>query len=57
MNKPRVIGISKSDLLDDELIAMLKKELPKKIPVVFFSSLANKNIPELKDMLWKMMNA
>ena len=56
VNKPRVIGISKSDLLDDELIAMLKKELPKKIPVVFFSSLANKNIPELKDMLWKMMN-
>ncbi|HNA39606.1 MAG TPA: GTPase ObgE, partial [Chitinophagales bacterium] len=57
VNKPRMIGISKSDLLDDELIEMLKKELPKKIPHVFFSSMTNKNIMELKDMLWKMMNS
>ncbi len=56
MNKPRIIGISKADLLDDELISMLKKELPKKIPHIFFSSLTNKNIMELKDMLWKLMN-
>lgn len=56
VNKPRIIGISKSDLLDDELIEMLKKELPKKIPHIFFSSMANKNLTELKDMLWKMMN-
>ena len=55
VNKPRIIGISKSDLLDDELIEMLKKELPKKIPHIFFSSMANKNLMELKDMLWKMM--
>lgn len=57
VNKPRIIGISKSDLLDDELIEMLKKELPKKIPHIFFSSMANKNLMELKDMLWKMMNS
>ncbi|MCC6515322.1 MAG: GTPase ObgE [Chitinophagales bacterium] len=57
VNKPRMIGISKADLLDDELIEMLKKELPKKIPHVFFSSMTNKNIMELKDMLWKMMNS
>jgi len=57
VNKPRIIGISKADLLDDELISMLKKELPKKIPHVFFSSLSNKNIMELKDVLWKMMNS
>ena len=54
--KPRIIGISKSDLLDDELKKMLAKELPKKIPHVFFSALANENIMELKDKLWKMMN-
>ena len=57
LDKPRIIGISKADLLDDELIAMLKKELPKKIPHVFFSSMTNKNIIELKDALWKLMNA
>jgi len=56
VNKPRIIGISKSDLLDEELKKMLAKELPKKIPHVFFSSLANENILELKDSLWKMMN-
>lgn len=55
-NKPRVIGISKSDLLDDELISMLKKELPKKIPHVFFSSHTGQNIQQLKDVLWNMMN-
>lgn len=57
VNKPRIIGISKCDLLDDELISLLKKELPKKIPHVFFSSITNKNILELKDVLWKMMNS
>jgi len=36
---------------------MLAKELPKKIPHVFFSSLTQENIPQLKDMLWKMMNS
>jgi len=56
VNKPRLIGISKSDLLDDELKIMLAKELPKKIPHIFFSSLTNENIQELKDKLWKLMN-
>ena len=56
VNKPRLIGISKSDLLDEELKIMLAKELPKKIPHIFFSSLTNENIQELKDKLWKLMN-
>ena len=56
VNKPRIIGISKADLLDEELKKMLAKELPKKIPHVFFSALANENLMELKDKLWKMMN-
>lgn len=55
-HKPRMIGISKSDLLDEELKTLLAKELPKKIPHVFFSSLTQENIPQLKDLLWKMMN-
>lgn len=56
VNKPRIIGISKSDLLDDELKKMLAKRTSKKIPHVFFSAMASENIQELKDKLWKMMN-
>lgn len=57
VNKPRLIGISKSDLLDDELKQLLAKGLPKKIPHVFFSSITNENVMALKDALWKMMNS
>ncbi len=57
IHKPRIIGISKSDLLDDELKQLLAKELPKKVPHIFFSSLTNDNIMALKDALWKMMNS
>jgi len=53
MQKPRVLAITKSDLLDDELMQEMKKELPKGIPSVFISSAAQKNINELKDLLWK----
>jgi len=50
--KKMVLGISKSDLLDEELEALIRKELPKKIPVVFFSSVTQKGIEKLKDVLW-----
>lgn len=56
MHKDRVLGISKSDLLDDELKEMLKKDLPKDIPTVFFSAFTQKNINELKDVLWKSIH-
>jgi GTP-binding protein len=42
-------------MLDDELIADLKKELPK-IPFVFISSVAQKGLTELKDLIWKHLN-
>lgn len=63
MDKRRVIAISKCDMLDDELLADLKKEAPADtmqdgmpVPVLMISSVANKNITELKDVLWQMMN-
>ncbi len=56
MHKPRVLAISKSDMLDDELTEEIKKDLPD-VPYVFISSVAQKNIMELKDMLWKAINA
>ena len=58
LDKERMIAISKSDLLDDELKAMLKTELDKTLPIpyLFISSVAQKGIVELKDRLWKMLN-
>ncbi|AMR31805.1 GTPase ObgE [Mucilaginibacter sp. PAMC 26640] len=56
MHKPRVLAITKSDMLDAELQAEMEKEVPEGIPYVFISSVAQKNITELKDLLWKEIN-
>jgi len=56
MHKPRVLAVTKADMLDNELIAEMKKELPTGIPSVFISSVAQKNITELKDLLWAEIN-
>ena len=56
LHKQFVIAISKADLLDEELIMEVEKELPPKIPHIFISSLTNKNIQQLKDLLWNVLN-
>jgi GTP-binding protein len=56
MQKPRILAISKSDLLDEELMSEMKLDLPA-IPYVFISSVAQKGLLELKDMLWKVINS
>ena len=56
LDKKFIIAISKSDMLDDELKQAIKKELPKKIPNIFISSLASQGLLELKDLLWKTLN-
>jgi GTP-binding protein len=56
MQKPRILAISKSDLLDDELMNEMKLDLPA-IPYVFISSVAQRGLLELKDMLWKEINS
>lgn len=56
LDKRFVIAISKSDLLDEELIAEIRKELPPKIPNIFISSVTQKGIQALKDLLWSIMN-
>ncbi|ASU36769.1 GTPase ObgE [Mucilaginibacter xinganensis] len=53
LHKPRVLAVTKSDMLDDELMTEMKKELPTDVPSIFISSVAQKNINELKDLLWK----
>jgi GTPase len=56
MDKPRVLAISKSDMLDEELTGEIEKDLPK-LPYIFISSVAQKNITELKDLLWNAINS
>ena len=56
IDKERILAISKSDLLDEELKKELKKELPKNISTLFISSVANYGLPELKDLIWKKLN-
>jgi len=53
MDKQRVLAISKSDLLDDELREEIAKTLPEGIPSVFISAVTGQGITELKDMLWR----
>ena len=57
--KDRILSISKSDLIDDELKEMLlsevKSQLEDEVEVLFFSSVTQANIPELKDAIWKML--
>lgn len=55
MQKPHLLAVTKADMLDDELKAEMKKELPK-VPSIFISSVAQQGITELKDMLWKAIN-
>lgn len=63
LEKKRILGISKSDLMDDELEEEMRKDLNKRmkgknrVPVIFFSSATQKNVMQLKDMLWEQLNA
>jgi len=57
LDKKRILAISKSDMLDEELITAIKKELPADIPYVFISSVTNKGIVELKDLIWKNLHS
>lgn len=56
LQKDFIIAISKSDMLDDELKAAISKELPANIPHLFISSVTNKGLTELKDLLWETLN-
>ena len=55
LDKKRILAITKTDMLDKELEQELKKDLPD-IPYVFISSLAQKNVEKLKDILWEELN-
>lgn len=56
LDKERVLAVTKSDMLDDELKAEIQAQLPTDIETVFISSVAHMGLTELKDVLWKKLN-
>lgn len=57
LDKSRILAITKSDLLDEELKDELKNELPEGVPGIFISSVAELGIEELKDKIWLALNS
>ena len=54
--KGRVLAISKSDMLDEQMKAEMEAGLPEGLPHVFISSLTGEGLKELKDILWDVLN-
>lgn len=63
LDKKRILGISKSDMIDEELKEMISKDLNKRmrgknrIPYMFFSSHTKENLQELKDLIWENIHS
>lgn len=57
LDKHRVLAVTKCDLLDEELMEMLREELPEDLPVVFISAVSGLGITGLKDILWQELNS
>lgn len=56
LDKERILAISKSDMLDEELMLEIKKDLPTDVECIFISSVANIGITKLKDIIWKALD-
>lgn len=56
LDKPRLLAITKCDMIDDELTGLLKKELPADVRTLFISAVKGQGIVALKDLLWEMLN-
>ena len=57
LDKKRILAISKSDMLDDELIKEMERDIPKDIPYVFISSVSQYNLEKLKDLIWQAIHS
>lgn len=55
LDKKRILGISKSDLIDPQIEKDLMKQLPQDVPAVFFSSVTGQGIQQLKDVIWNAL--
>ena len=57
LDKKRVLAVTKCDLLDEELIEMIRETVPEDVPVVFISSVTGYGLEELKNVLWRELNS
>ena len=57
LDKHRVLAVTKSDLLDEELVEMLRETLPNDLPCLFISSVTGQGLDELKNVLWQELNS
>ena len=57
LDKQRILGISKCDLLDEELMKETEKHLPRTVRCVMFSAVNKYNISRLKDVIWETLNS
>jgi len=56
LDKERLLAISKTDLADEELLELVQADLPD-VPYTFISSVTQKGLTELKDLIWKHLNS
>ncbi len=56
LDKERILAITKCDMLDEQMKNEMKKLLPQNIESIFISSVTGENIPQLKDILWRVLN-
>jgi GTP-binding protein len=57
LEKKRILALTKSDLIDAELEGEIKQTLPQDLPVIFISSITQKNLTQLKDLIWQALQA
>ncbi|EKB50045.1 GTPase ObgE [Cecembia lonarensis] len=57
LDKKRLLAITKADMLDEELMAEMMKDIPKELPSIFISSVTQFNLDKLKDMLWQAITS
>jgi GTP-binding protein len=56
LDKKRLLAVSKSDMLDEELKTEIRRELPTDLPTIFISSITQQGITELKDLIWRHLH-
>ncbi len=57
LDKQRILAVTKCDLIDDELISLLRQDLPEDVPVVFISAATGMGLEELKNVIWRELNS
>ncbi|MDR1974769.1 MAG: GTPase ObgE [Bacteroidales bacterium] len=57
LDKRRILAITKCDIIDEARQREIKKSLPKKVPHIFISAVAQRGLKELKEIIWSELTA